>query len=41
LAEDEEVKFDFRPSLSKKSLQQMANCTMDVASRNKLWLEQK
>jgi hypothetical protein len=37
----EEPTYDFRPTLSKKSLSQMANCTMDVASRNKLWLEQK
>ena len=31
----------FRPSLSKKSLEQMSNCTYDVATRNQLWLEQK
>lgn len=38
--EQEEVPC-FRPSLSKKSLDHMSNCTYDVATRNRLWLEQR
>jgi hypothetical protein len=31
----------FKPQLDKKSLEQMSSCYLDVAARNKLWLEQK
>ena len=36
--DDEQEVPSFRPSLSKKSLEHMSNCTYDVATRNKLWL---
>jgi hypothetical protein len=31
----------FRPSLSKKSLEQMSNCIYDVATRNSIWQKEK
>ena len=31
----------FRPSLSKKSLEQMSNCMYDVATRNEIWQREK